>query len=110
MKKFFFLMFFVLTFAPVAFAVSENGSEGKDPGQGADPLLLPTADTNANMIKNVPDPAVNSELLALAQDPEIMNAANSMDIEALMTNEKFVKFINDSPASQTPLKSTKPKK
>lgn len=159
MKKIFFLVFFVLTFASLTFATQKSkidltdGStldgevisveEGvytiKSPSLGAlkieeskirairsaDPTaaipavgvsavsqkditsldattiqnevgkIQPAIASNPDIMKAIPGLLSNPDFQALLKDPEIVNAAKSMDVKALMANEKFVKIIND---------------
>jgi hypothetical protein len=57
--------------------------------------MQPVITGNPEIMKAVSGLAARPDFQALLKDPEIMNAAKSMDIKTLMANEKFVKAIND---------------
>jgi hypothetical protein len=70
--------------APLLAAAMQGGGQ-KLPSMGAG---------NADIAKEIPALISNPDFLALAKDPEALNAAKSMDLKTLMANEKFAKLIN----------------
>jgi hypothetical protein len=60
-------------------------------------LKLPPAIAGSlEIMKAIPGLLASPDFQELLKDPEILNAAKSMDFKALMANEKFVKAINSS--------------
>jgi hypothetical protein len=57
--------------------------------------LQPAILGNPNVMKIVVGLISNPDFQALANDPEVVNAAKSLDLKTLMANQKFVKAIND---------------
>jgi len=61
--------------------------------------LQPAITGNPEVMKTVTGLTSDPDFKTLIEDPAIMNAAKSLDVKALMANEKFVKAAN-SPAVQ----------
>jgi len=57
--------------------------------------LRSTITGNEDIMKLVSGLISNLDLQALLNDPAILNAAKSMDIQTLLANEKFVNVVND---------------
>jgi hypothetical protein len=57
--------------------------------------LQPKIMGNPDIMKSVAGLISNPDFRDLLKDPEILNAAKSLDIKTLMANEKFVNVIND---------------
>jgi hypothetical protein len=57
--------------------------------------LQPAIMSDPNIMKTVAGLVSNPDFQALVNDPEVVNAAKSLDLKTLMANQKFVKAIND---------------
>ena len=57
--------------------------------------LRPAITSNPDIMRIISGLISNPDFRALFKDPEIMNAAKSLDIKTLMANEKFIKAINN---------------
>lgn len=57
--------------------------------------LQPAVTGNPEIMKMISGLIANPDFQALLQDPEIVNAAKTLNIQALLANEKFVKAMNN---------------
>ena len=58
--------------------------------------LQPVITGNPEIMRTVAGLISDPDFKALLEDPAIMSAAKSLDVKALMANEKFVKAVNSS--------------
>jgi len=63
--------------------------------QGEVQKLQPAMISDPDIMKTISGLISNPDFRALLKDPEIMNAAKSSNVKALMANEKFIKVLND---------------
>ena len=57
--------------------------------------LQPAITRNPDIMKTIAGLISNPDFQALLKDPEVMNAAKSLDLKTLMANQKFVNALND---------------
>jgi hypothetical protein len=57
--------------------------------------LQPAITGNPDIMRTIAGLISDPDFQALFKDPEIMNAAKSLDIKTLMANEKFVNAVNN---------------
>ena len=76
---------------------SEKATPSFDPAtvQSEVQRLQPVITGNPDIMKLISSLVSNPDFQDILKDPAILNAAKSMDIQALMANEKVVKAIND---------------
>ena len=57
--------------------------------------LQPAITGNPEIMKIIPGLIADPDFQTLFKDPEIVNAAKSLDVKTLLANEKFVKAMNN---------------
>ncbi|HOW60014.1 MAG TPA: hypothetical protein PLO78_09865 [Candidatus Omnitrophota bacterium] len=69
--------------------------------------LQPAMVSNPDIMKSLASLISDSDFQALLKDPQVMDAARSLDLKTLMANEKFISILNKPEVNELARRSKK---